>query len=104
MSRKLFSASSVLGSRVGSVGVGVSGCSGAAWVWNNRVRSSAPSLALAVPTCIDSASVVRRGAASLAGMHPSCSVSVRSYRGRYFLRIRGSRSVLLGIARWWSGV
>ena len=104
MSRKLFSAASVLGSRVGSVGVGVSGCSGAAWVWNNRVRSAAPSLALAVPTCVTSVSVIRQGVATLAARYPSCSVSLRSYRGRFFLRVRGSRSVLLGIARWWSGV
>ena len=61
MSRRLFSASSVLGSRLDSVGVGVSGCFGCAWVWNQRARFAAPSLALALPL-----GVPRSGAVSAA--------------------------------------
>jgi len=97
MSRKLFSASRVLGSRLGSVGVGVSGCVGCAWVWNQRARFAAPSLVLALPF----------GAVSAAGeiaQEFGVPVSIRSFGGRLFLRVRGSRSVLLVVARWWSGV
>lgn len=102
MSRRLFSASGVLGSRLGSVGVGVSGCAGAAWVWNQRARFAAPSLALALPTGVPRLSAV--SAAVEIGETFGVPVSVRAWRGRFFLRVRGSRSVLLAVARWWAGV
>ena len=102
MSRRLFSASSVLGSRLGSVGVGVSGCFGCAWVWNQRARFAVPSLALALPAGASHFSAFC--AAGEIAQEFGIPVAVRSFRGRFFLRVRGSRSVLLGIARWWSGV
>ena len=96
---RFFSASRVLGSRPGSVGVGVAGCPGCAWVWR---RGAAVSLAVALP------SVVSRGIASgllvsravwLPGVS---SVSLRSHRGRVFLRVRGSRAALRALAVAWS--
>ena len=102
MSRRLFSASRVLGSRLGSVGVGVSGCVGCAWVWNQWARFAAPSLALALPFGVPSVSAV--SAAGEIAQEFGVPVSVRSFGGRLFLRVRGSRSVLLGVACWWSGV
>ena len=102
MSRRLFSASSVLGSRLGSVGVGVSGCIGCAWVWNQRARFSAPSLALSLPVGALHVSAV--SAAVEIGETFGVPVSVRSFGGRFFLRVRGARSVLLAVARWWAGV
>lgn len=102
MSRKLFSASRVLGSRLGSVGVGVSGCVGCAWVWNQRARFAAPSLVLALPFGAVSVSAV--SAAGEIAQEFGVPVSIRSFGGRLFLRVRGSRSVLLVVARWWSGV
>ena len=102
MSRKLFSASSVLGSRVGSIGVGVASCFGCAWVWNQRARFAAPSLALALP--VGSPQLSAFSAAGEIAQEFGVSVSVRVWRGRFFLRVRGSRSVLLAVARWWAGV
>ena len=102
MSRRLFSASSVLGSRLGSVGVGVSGCVGCAWVWNQRARFAVPSLALSLPLGVPRVSAF--AAAVEIGETFGVPVSVRSFRGRFFLRVRGSRSVLLAVARWWAGV
>ena len=102
MSRKLFSASRVLGSRLGSVGVGVSGCVGCAWVWNQRARFAAPSLALALP-----AGVPHSGAVLAAGeiaQEFGVPVAVRSFGGRFFLRVRGARPVLLAVAQWWACV
>lgn len=100
MSRRLFSASRVLGSRLGSVGVGVAGCVGCAWVWNQRARFAAPSLALALPLGVPRSGAVL--AAAEIAQEFSVPVSVRAWRGRLFLRVRGSRSVLLAVARWWS--
>ncbi len=101
MSRRLFSASSVLGSRLGSVGVGVSGCVGCAWVWNQRVRFAAPSLALALPVGVSQFSAFC--AAGEIAQEFGVPVAVRSFGGRFFLRVRGARSVLLAVARWWAG-
>ena len=101
MSRRLFSASSVLGSRLGSVGVGVSGCFGCAWVWNQRARFAAPSLALALPAGVSQLSAFC--AAGEIAQEFGVPVSVRSFRGRFFLRVRGARPVLLAVARWWAG-
>ena len=96
-SRLLFSASSVLGSRPGSVGVGVRGCPGCAWVW----RGAAPlSLAIALPAGVSAGSVA--AAAGAVARRPFVrSVSVRRHRGRVFLRVRGCRSGLLAVAVWW---
>ena len=102
MSRRLFSASSVLGSRLGSVGVGVSGCCGAAWVWNQRARFAAPSLALSLPVGVPRSGAVL--AALEIGETFGVPVSVRAWRGRLFLRVHGARSVLSAVARWWAGV
>ena len=101
MSRRLFSASSILGSRLGSVGVGVSGCFGCAWVWNQRARFSSPSLALALPVGVSRSGAVL--AALEIGETFGVPVSVRAWRGRLFLRVRGTRSVLSAVARWWAG-
>lgn len=103
MVRSFFSASSVLGSRAGSVGVGVAGCPGAAWVWVPSYRPlgsvrSGVSLALAVPQGVAFAPL----AAALARSFPALRVSVRFWRGRVFLRVRGSG--LFAVAVWWSGV
>ena len=106
MSRRLFSASRVLGSRLGSVGVGVgvgvAGCFGCAWVWNQRARFAAPSLALALPT--GSSQFSAFCAAGEIAQEFGVPVAVRSFGGRFFLRVRGARSVLLSVARWWAGV
>ena len=102
MSRRLFSASRVLGSRVGSVGVGVAGCFGCAWVWNQRARFAARSLVLAVPAGVPRCSAV--AAASELGQVFGVPVAIRCYRGRFFLRVRGSRELLLAVAGWWSCV
>ena len=102
MSRRLFSASRVLGSRLGSVGVGVSGCFGCAWVWNQRARFAAPSLALALPLGV--ARVSAFCAAAEIAQEFGVPVSVRVWRGRFFLRVRGARPVLSVVARWWASV
>jgi len=94
-----FSASLVLGSRAGSVGSPVAGCRGCAWVWSARCRSAAPSLALAVP--VASAALAAAFAAGCAARF-GVAVSVRSFGGRVFLRVRGSRSLLRSVAAWWS--
>ena len=94
-----FSASSVLGSRSGSVGSPVAGCRGCAWVWSVRSRSAAPSLALALP--VGSAALASSFAAACAARF-GVAVSVRRFGGRVFLRVRGSRSVLRAVAAWWS--
>jgi hypothetical protein len=97
--RRLFSASRVLGSRPGSVGVGVAGCPGTAWVWSQRCRTAPVSLALAVPAGL----CARSAAASVLAAWPArgLSVSVRVHRGRSFLRVRGQALVLRALARWW---
>jgi len=98
--RRFFSASSVLGSRAGSVGVGVSSCPGAAWVFNRRVPSAPATLALVFP----SPAPVVPAISSLAfpRLFPGVSVSVRFYRGRAIYRVRGSASSLRAVAAWWS--
>jgi hypothetical protein len=96
MQKHIFSAGSVLGSRAGSVGVGVSGCTGCAWVWR---RGAAPSLALAIPAH-GSARLCSR---SVALVFSGVSVSVRVVRGRAFVRVRGARATLAAVAAWWSG-
>ena len=97
-----FSASSVLGSRPGSVGVGVAGCPGAAWVWSVRVWSAPVSLALALPVGVSSGAVA--AAAGAVARRPGVvSVGVRRVGGRVFLRVRGSAAALRSVATWWSG-
>ena len=97
-----FSASSVLGSRPGSVGVGVAGCPGCAWVWSVRVWSAPVSLAVALPVGVSA------GSASSVAALVACSVGVRSvsvrwFRGRCFLRVRGSSLALRSVAAVWGG-
>lgn len=87
-----FSAASVLGSRPGSVGVRVSGCPGAAWVWRPAYRPGGSvragrSLALAVPRGLSAAAV----GAQLLATFPGHSFRVRAHGGRVFLRVRGTR-------------
>lgn len=94
-----FSASRVLGSRSGSVGSPVSGCRGCAWVWSSRCRSAAPSLALALSP---SSARFARSFAGVAASRFGVSVSVRSFGGRVFLRVRGSRPLLRAVAVWWA--
>lgn len=97
---RFFSASVVLGSRPGSVGVAVAGCRGAAWVFSRRAPRAAWSLALAVPA--GWAFVPRSALLGLPLVAPGVSVSVRSHRGRCFLRVRGPVSALRVAAAWWS--
>lgn len=93
-----FSASSVLGSRPGSVGVGVSGCPGCAWVFNPRVPTSAHSLVLSLsPASTFLASSFATNCASRFGV----CVSIRHYQGQVFLQVRGAKPVLLAVAKWW---
>ena len=99
---RFFSASSVLGSRSGSVGVAVSGCPRCAWVWVPAYRPGGSvraglSLALAVPSGLAFAPL----AFALAAAFPAVRVSVRFWRGRVFLRVRGSS--LFAVACWWAG-
>lgn len=103
---RFFSASSVLGSRAGSVGVAVAGCPGCAWVWR---RGAAPSLALAVPPSWRSwagsavAAVVLGRVCAAAGV-PGVSVSVRVVRGRRLVRVRGPLASLRVLAGWWAAL
>jgi hypothetical protein len=97
----LFSAVSVLGSRAGSVASPVSGCPGCAWVWRPVYRPrgsirSGCSLALALPAGV-SPSVV---AEALLAVFPGVRVRARRHRGRWFLRVRGSR--LFAVACWFA--
>lgn len=92
----IFSAVSVFGSRRGSVGCPVSRCVGCFWVWR---RGFAPTLALVVSPA---ASSCVRVFASVCASRFGVTVSVRRHRGAVFLRVRGSRSSLLAVARWWS--
>ena len=93
-----FSASSVLGSRPGSVGVGVSGCPGCAWVFNPRVPGSAHSLFLSLSP--SSQYLASSFATSCAGRF-GVVVTVRHYQGQVFLQVRGAKPVLLAVAKWW---
>lgn len=95
MQKPLFSAVQILGSRAGSVAVGVSGCVGCAWVWR---RGFAPSLALAIPAHGSAGLCSRSVALSFSGV----SVSVRVVGGRSFVRVRGARATLAAVAAWWS--
>lgn len=96
-----FSAAAVLGSRLGSVGSPVSGCPRAAWVWS--VRHPAPfTLALALPPRSNRAAA--RAVAVSVSRRFGVSCAVRFHRGRWFVRVRGSRPVLLSVARWFAGV
>ncbi len=98
---RFFSAVQVLGSRPGSVGLAVSGCRGAAWVFSRRAPRAAWSLALAVPS--GWAFVPRSALLGLLLVAPGVSVSVRRHRGRVFLRVRGPVGALRVAAAWWSG-
>ena len=100
--RRFFSASSVLGSRAGSVGIGVSACPGAAWVFNRRVPSAPATLALVFP--VASQVVPVTPLYTLPRLFPGVWVSVRFYRGRAIYRVRGSASSLRAVAAWWSSV
>lgn len=103
---RFFSASVVLGSRAGSVGVAVAGCAGCAWVWR---RGAGPSLVLSVPLAWPSwagsavaASVL--GRVCVAAGVPGVSVSVRVVRGRRFVRVRGPLVSLRVVAAWWAAL
>jgi hypothetical protein len=93
-----FSASSVLGSRPGSVGVPVAQCPNCAWVFNPRVPSSAHSLFLSVsPASTFLATTFATNCASRFGV----VVAVRHYQGQVFLQVRGAKPVLVAVAKWW---
>ena len=98
---RFFSAVQVLGSRPGSVGVAVAGCSGAAWVFSRRAPRAAWSLALAVPS--GWACLPRSALLGLSLVAPGVSVAVRRRGGRLFLRLRGPAPALRLAAAWWSG-
>ena len=98
--RRLFSASSVLGSRAGSVGVGVAGCPGCAWVWCVRSPSVPVSLALVFPG--PPSVFVPGSVAHLPRLFPGVSVTTRVWRGRAIVRVRGSLPLLRSVASWWS--
>lgn len=100
MVRSLFSASLVLGSRPGSVGVGVAGCPGCAWVWSVRSPSAPASLALVFPG--RPSPFVPGSVAYLPRLFPGVSVSSRVWRGRAVVRVRGSLPVLRAVASWWA--
>ena len=93
MIKHFFSASKVLGSRSGSVGVGVSGCPGCAWVWRGKRELS---LALRVPVGVSLSTVLARCSLSFV------SVSIRRHGKRVFLRVRGPQPVLHALARVYS--
>lgn len=95
MTKRFFSAQQVLGSRPGSVGVGVSGVPGAAWVWRGTYP---PSLALSVK----SATAARALSATVSGLFP-VRCRVRNFGGRYFVRVRGERPALRSVAVWFGG-
>ncbi len=93
-----FSASLVLGSRPGSVGVPVAQCPNCAWVFNPRVPTSAYSLVLSIsPASTFLASTFATTCASKFGV----CVSIRHYHGHVFLRVRGAKPVLQAVAKWW---
>jgi hypothetical protein len=93
-----FSASSVLGSRPGSVGVPVAQCPGCAWVFNPRVPTAAHSLVLSLsPASQFLATSFASSCASRFGV----TVAIRSYQGQVFLQVRGAKPVLLQVAKWW---
>lgn len=99
----LFSASSVIGTRPGTVGVRVSGCPGTAWVWRPAYRPGGSiragrSLALWVPA---SASSPAACAVAVARRWPGHTCHLRrSASGRSFLIVRGPS--LFAVACWWS--
>lgn len=95
MQKYIFSAVQVLGSRTGSVAVGVAGCTGCAWVWR---QGAAPSLALAVPSSVSGRLVSGAVFATFSGV----LVSVRTVGNQTFVRVRGFRAVLFSVALWWS--
>lgn len=97
---RFFSASLWLGSRPGSVGVAVSGCRGAAWVFSRTAPRAAWSLALAVPAgwAFFPASLSQ----GLPLVAPDCRFTVRAHGGRLFVRVRGPVGSLRSLALWWS--
>ena len=94
-----FSASRFLGSRPGSVGVGVAGCPGAAWVFNRRAPRAAYTLALVFPVA---SAVVPGSVSHMPSLFPSIVVTTRVHRERCIVRVRGSVSSLRAVAAWWS--
>lgn len=102
---RLLSAASVLGSRPGSVAVRVSGCPGAAWVWNMAHPSAARTLALRIPaTAPDPAAVAQASAATVA-RHYGLRVSVRRAPcGAYWLKCSGHPASQHAAAAYWAGV
>ena len=97
--KPFFSASNLLGSRPGSVGVGVSGCPGAAWVFNRRAPRAAYTLALVFPGV---SAVVPGSVSHIPTLFTGVSVTTRVHRGRCVVRVRGSVSTLRAVASWWS--
>lgn len=97
--RRFFSASRVLGSRPGSVGVGVAGCRGCAWVFNRAVPSAPHTLAAVFPVV----STTTPGSLRyLPSIFPGITVSTRVYQGRCIVRVRGAATTLRAVAAWWS--
>lgn len=97
--KPFFSASTLLGSRPGSVGVGVASCPGAAWVFNRRAPRAAYTLALVFPV----ASPAVPGSVSyLSSLFSGVSVTTRVHRGRCVVRVRGPVASLRAVASWWS--
>lgn len=102
---RLFSASAVLGSRPGSVAVRVSGCPGAAWVWCNRHRTAAPSLALRVPVSTPNPATVAACSGRTLAARFGLRVSVRRAPcGAYWFKCSGDHAAQLAAAQWWAGV
>ena len=97
--RLFFSGSRVLGSRPGSVGVGVAGCPGAAWVFNRRAPLAPFTLALIFPIV---SPTVPASAHHIPSLFPGVSVTTRVHRGRGIVRVRGSAADLRAVAAWWS--
>ena len=101
---RLFSAS-VLGSRPGSVAVRVAGCPGAAWVWCNRHRSAAPSLALRIPLSTPNPAQVAASSGRTLAARFGLRVSVRRAPcGAYWFKCSGPRAQQVAAAQWWAGI
>ena len=99
--RRFFSATTIIGSRPSSVGVGVSDFPGAAWLFNRRYPRAAWTLALATPRSWNG-KWPKSLIVAVRYLAPDCTLSVRRYQGREFFRIRGPISSLREFAEWYS--
>lgn len=99
------SASSLLGSRPGSVAVRVSGCVGAAWVWCNRHPGHPASLALRIPVTAADPAASARSTARVVAQRFGLRVFVRvAPGGAYWLKCSGSSTDQRAAAQWWARV